>query len=387
MTHRLYYTDAYLRAFPARVVESAAGLVYLDRTAFYPASGGQPHDTGRIAGAAVLEVIDEGDRIAHRVSGTVTPGDVECSIDWDRRFDHMQQHTGQHLLSAVFVEMLGAATISFHLGEESSTIDIEAASLEPAAARRVEERANALVFENRPVNVSFEDASEAQGLRKAPSREGALRIITIEGCDRSACGGTHVRATGEIGVILIRKLEKIRGTTRVEFLCGTRAARRAAADYEALSRMAQAFSASLDGAPAMLAAHMEAARAAEKRLGKLELELAGHHGRELYAATPPDAAGLRRYVRRAPSGGVDPLRALAQGFTAGPRAIFLGVVENPPSLLLAASEDAGVDAGKIVKAAITGVGGRGGGTARIAQGSAGSLEALEAALAAIAAAL
>ncbi len=387
MTERLYYTDAYVREFPARVVESAAGFVYLDRTAFYPTSGGQPHDTGRIGSATVLEVVDEGEKISHRVSGEVAAGAVECTIDWERRFDHMQQHTGQHLLSAVFVELLGAGTVSFHLGQESSTIDIAAASFDAAAARRVEERANALVFENRPVRVSFEEATEAQGLRKASSRDGALRIIDIEGYDRSACGGTHVRATGEIGVILIRKLEKIRGTTRVEFLCGMRAARRAAADFEALSGMAQAFSASLDAAPGMLSAHMEAARAAEKRLGKFEIELAAYRGRELYANTAPDPAGLRRHVSRAVSGSVDQLRAVAQGFTAGSCAIFLGLVENPPSLLLAASEDAGLDAGKIVKSAITAAGGRGGGTARIAQGSAGSVEALESALGAITTAL
>ncbi len=202
------------------------------------------------------------------------------SIDWARRFDHMQQHTGQHLLSAVFEESFGLKTVSFHLGAESATIDIEG-NADASVAQKAERRANEIVFENRPVDVTFEDSALAQGLRKPSERAGTLRIISIDGVDRSACGGTHVRATGEIGVILIRKLEKIRNQTRVEFLCGGRAVRRARADYEALSRAAQLFSSPLDNVPAMLAEQLESTRAAEKSRRKLELELAAYKGREL----------------------------------------------------------------------------------------------------------
>lgn len=370
MTERLYYTDSYLRSFPARVSGATDGgcTVYLDRSAFYPASGGQPFDLGAIGGVAVIEVTDEEDRIAHRLAAPVDGGDVECFIDWARRFDHMQQHTGQHLLSAVLEESFGLKTVSFHLGADSATIDIEG-NADATVAQKAERRANEVVFENRPVAISFEDSTQARGLRKPSERAGTLRIISIEGLDRSACGGTHVRATGEIGAILIRKLEKIRNQTRVEFLCGGRAVRRARADYEALARAAQLFSSPLDSVPSMLADQLEAARAAEKSRRKLELDLAGYRGRELYQSTTPTADGFRRISQRGTSGNLEDLRAVAQNFTAHSKAVFLAALNEPPSVLLAVSEDAGIDAGRVLKAALTDAGGRGGGTARMAQGS------------------
>ncbi|MGD0670072.1 MAG: alanyl-tRNA editing protein [Bryobacteraceae bacterium] len=383
MTERLYYADSYLCSFRAQVVEAAAGglTVYLDRTAFYPASGGQPCDTGSIAGCAVLDVVEEGDRIAHHLSVPLTAGEADCAIDWERRFDHMQQHSGQHLLSAVFEELFALHTVSFHLGAESATIDIEGGAVEPSTVLAAERRVNAVVFENRPLTVEFEDAKVAAGLRKPSEREGTLRIVSIADLDRSACGGTHVRATGEIGPILIRKIEKVRETTRVEFVCGGRAVRRARADFDALSAAAQLFSVSLDGLPAAAAAHLETSRAADKARRKLEMDLAVFEGRDLYAAMAPGADGLRRHTRRLEGGSLDQLRAQAQSFTAQPKAVFVAALNDPPSLLLAASADSGIDAGKVLKAALTEAGGRGGGNARIAQGSVGTRESLDRVLA------
>jgi alanyl-tRNA synthetase len=370
MTERLYYHDCYLRHFNARVVETADGgaTAYLDRTAFYPTSGGQPFDTGSIGGVAVVDVVDEGERIAHRLANPLAYAAVDCVLDWDRRFDHMQQHTGQHLLSAVFAEQFGLHTVSFHLGAESSTIDLDAAAVDDRTVQETERCAGAIVFENRPVTFEYRDAAEAEGLRKASAREGKLRIVVIEGLDRSACGGTHVRATGEIGPILIRKLEKVRQTVRVEFLCGGRAVRRARADYEALSRVAQQFSASLEDAPALLASHLEGSRTADKARRKLELELAGYRGRELYDDTAAAPDGTRRHVRRMASGSMEEIRALAQSFTERPKAVFLAALE-PPAILYAVSADLGIDAGKVLQKALAEIGGRGGGNARFAQGS------------------
>jgi len=386
MTERLYYTDSYLRDFTARVVDQSddGALVYLDRTAFYPTSGGQPYDTGSIGGAAVLEVIDEGERIAHRVAGRVSSDAVDCAIDWQRRFDHMQQHTGQHLISAVFEELFGLRTVSFHLGAESATIDVEGAAVDARVLLEVERRANEIIYENRPVSVRFESAAEAQGLRKPSDREGSLRIVGIEAIDRSACGGTHVRTTGEIGAVLLRKTEKIRQATRVEFLCGARAVRRAHADYDALSKAGQLFSVSLDEVPAALATLLESARAGDKARKKLELELAAYRGRELYQEAEAGADGIRRIVQRLDRGAVDELRAVAQNFTAQGKAVFLASLADPPSVLLATSADSGVDAGQLVKAAVTAAGGRGGGNARMAQGSVPDAAALEAVLAKLA---
>ena len=380
MSDRLYYTDSYLRDFPARVIETSADglVVYLDRTAFYPASGGQPFDLGTISGVAVTEVFDEAERVAHRVAAPVAVGPVECAIDWRRRFDHMQQHTGQHLLSAVFEELFHLKTVSFHMGGDSSTIDLEGGAVDARVLAETERRVNEAIWENRPVAVQFEHAAEVQGLRKPSGREGTLRIVSIEGMDRSACGGTHVRATGEIGAVLLRKVEKVRQTTRVEFLCGGRAIRRARADYEALSRTAQLFSAPLDEVPGMVAAAQEAARAGDKARRKLELDLAAYQGRELYTSTEPGADGIRRVSRRAERGNLEELRAIAQNFTAQSKAVFVAALQDPASILLAVSEDAGIDAGKVLKAALTAHGGRGGGTSRIAQGSVGDAGRLDA---------
>ena len=377
MTERLYYDDSYLRQFTARALECDGSRVYLDRTAFYPTSGGQPFDLGSIAGVAVREVVDEGDRIAHLLASPLAAGPVDCVLDWGRRFDHMQQHTGQHLLSAVFEEMFHRRTVSFHLGAESSTIDLEGGAVDARAAAAAEGRANEIVCENRPVSIGYQRAEEAEALRKPSEREGTLRIVSIERLDRSACGGTHVRTTGEIGAVLIRKLEKVRQTVRVEFLCGGRATRRARADYDALNRVAQLFSSSLDEAPAMVAAQLETARAADKARRKLELDLAAYQGRELYRNTAPDAAGMRRVVRRASAGSLEELRALAQNFTAQPKAVFVASLADPPSVMLAASADAGMDAGQALKAALAEAGGRGGGTARMAQGSVPAAALLE----------
>jgi alanyl-tRNA synthetase len=379
MTERLYYTDSYLREFSARVVDRSSDghTVYLDRTAFYPTSGGQPFDVGAIGGAAVTEVIDEDDRVAHRVAAAVEADDVACAIHWGRRFDHMQQHSGQHLLSAVFEELFRLRTVSFHLGVESSTIDLEGAAVDARTVLDVERRVNELVSENLPVTVTFEDARQVQGLRKPSDRDGTLRVISISGLDRSACGGTHVRSTGEIGPVLLRKLEKIRQSTRVEFVCGGRAVRRARADFEALTKVAQLFSASLDETPGMVAAQLEAAKAGEKARRKVELDLAAYRGKELYRETQPGADGVRRVTERLDRGNLEDLRAVAQNFTAQTKSVFLAVMKDPPSLLLAASEDAGLDAGKVLKAAVTQAGGRGGGNARIAQGSVADAAALD----------
>jgi len=371
VTERLYYTDSYLREFRARVTGRAddGRRIYLERSAFYPTSGGQPHDTGSIGGVPLVAVEDEGEAIAHLVAAPIENDEVDCRVDWDRRFDHMQQHSGQHLLSAVFVEHFGVATVSFHLGQESSTIDLDTAALEPARMLEAERRANEVVCENRLLAVSFEDAAQTRGLRKPSEREGTLRIVSIEGLDRSACGGTHVARTGEIGPILLRKTERVRNTVRVEFLCGGRALRRARADFDALSRVAQMVSVSLDEAPDVVAAQFEAARQAEKLRRKLETELAQVQGRELYSSKAPDADGVRRVWRRMPSGNLEDLRAIAQSFTAQARAVFAAALDDPPAVLLAASADSGLDAGKVLKAALVEAGGRGGGNQRMAQGS------------------
>jgi alanyl-tRNA synthetase len=379
MTERLYYGDSYLREFRARVLDRShdGSAVYLDRTAFYPTSGGQPNDTGSLNGTAVVDVIDEGERIAHRLAVPIDAMDVDCRVDWSRRFDHMQQHSGQHLLSAVFIEQFGIETCSFHLGEEISTLDLETPAIDMEKVIGAERRANEAVAENRPILVTYEDAVAAGDLRKPSDRAGTLRIVSIRGLDRIACGGTHVRLTGEIGPVLIRRLEKIRNTVRVEFLCGGRAVHRARADYNLVTRIAQTFSTSPDETPELAAAQLEAIREADRLRRKLESELARYQGRELYDATAPGANGLRRVVRRLAKGTLDELRPLAQSFTAQPKAVFITAIEQPATVLLATSADSGLDAGKTLQPLLAQAGGRGGGSARMAQGSLPTAQALD----------
>ena len=336
---RLYYDTAYATSFEAHVLETKeeGRRVYLDQTAFYPTSGGQLHDLGTLNGIAILDVVDEEDgRIAHVLAGPLTGTKVVGEIDWERRFDHMQQHSGQHLLSAVTPHL----TVGVHLGLETSTIDLATERLDLAA---IEDRANAEVFRNRAVTVSYEDAKTAQGLRKATERSGTIRIVTMDGLDRSACGGTHVQATGEIGPIWIRKTEKIRGNLRVHFLCGNRALRAMRAERLQLE--------------AALVGQTEAAKEADKRAQKLGLELAGYRGRELYGH------GARQLVE----GPIDDAsRALANAFLAQGPGTLLFVSLEPAAVMLASNS---VHCGNTLKPLLTEHGGRGGGSANLAQGS------------------
>jgi alanyl-tRNA synthetase len=372
MSERLYYDDCYLREFEEVVVDAGEDRrrIVLDRTAFYPTSGGQPFDLGTLNDSAVIEVNESDSGIIHVLDRPLTGERVRAAVNWERRFDHMQQHTGQHLLSAVFEELYGFKTVSFHLGSEESTIDLAALSLTAEQVRDVERRANQVVFENRAVRIAYEDATEAGGLRKPSEREGVLRIVSIEGLDRSACGGTHVRATGEIGPIVLRKTEKIRGNVRVEFLCGFRAVLRARKDYYALTEIAQIFSAGIDEAATLVRAQSARVAEAEKARRKLAAELAQSRGREIHAATVPGPDGIRRYVVSQQKGPLaEEVRIEAQSFVAQGKAIFFATTEEPPSVLVGTSADSGAHAGELVKAFTALNGGRGGGNAQIAQGS------------------
>jgi alanyl-tRNA synthetase len=379
MTDRLYYTDAYLTTFDAEVVgRSEDGRrVTLDRSAFYPTSGGQPHDLGLLGGVRVTDVIDDEEEVTHVLESPLTGERVHGAIDWPRRFDHMQQHTGQHLLSAVIADLYGHETVSVHFAATYSTLDLDVPTITPERIREVEVRVNAVMVENRPVRVSFEDAATATGLRKATTRAGTIRVVQIDGLDRSACGGTHVRATGEIGAILLGRVEKVRGAARMTFVCGHRAVQRARADHEALSGMAQRMSASLEELPALVASQREQLQTLESARRRLESELDGYRARERYEAAVPDLHGVRRVVERRPSGAVDELRGLGLALCGFARALMIGVVVEPPAVLLAASEDSGVDAGRTLKEALVAVGGRGGGSPRLAQGTVPDRAALD----------
>src|ERR1700735_3993774 len=267
LTERIYYHDSFLREFDANVVscerEGQRWKVILDRTAFYPTPGGQPHDSGTLGDIEVLEVVDAVPDVAvpsvvapdpgaarevvHYTSVEVPAGPVHGKIDWDRRLDHMQQHTAQHLLSAAFIELFGFQTKSFHLGRLTSTIDLEAPAILPRHLEEAEQRTNQIIFEDREVVVRFGTAQELAeaGIRKKVEREGLLRAIDVEGFDRQPCGGTHLARTGQAGLVLIRKLERRRDSWRIEYVAGNRALAAARSDFSILTQAASAVTCAL----------------------------------------------------------------------------------------------------------------------------------------------
>ena len=373
MTERLYYTDSGLADFRAKVVagDEPATTLYLDRTAFYPASGGQPHDLGTLNGIAVVDVIDEEERIAHRLASPLRATEVQGLIDWPRRFDHMQQHTGQHLLSAVLAERFGVATLSFNLGDDAATIDVDAADLPAGKLVEIERAANEEIWADRLVTAAVEN--DAVGLRKASERAGPLRVVTIAGLDRSACGGTHVSSTGQIGLVLLRRVEKVRQSLRLEFLCGGRALDRARADFTALSAAARVYSVGLDLLPASVRDSQARLATAEKALTKLRISAAEQRGVAAYGQTEANAQGRRVMVAEV-SAISDEVRAEAQGFTQLGRAAYAAWTDG--AVLLAVSAESDLNAGALFKEAVGHVGGRGGGGQTLAQGSSENARAL-----------
>src|SRR5437870_6526086 len=287
-TERLYYSDPYLLEFDANVVEikpigNRTGVV-LDRTAFYPTSGGQPNDLGTINDVPLVDCVEDAasGNVIHVLEGKIDGQSVRGRIDSERRADHMQQHSGQHVLSQAFVELFNWPTVSFHLGMVSCTIDLPADSVSREQAEAAEDLANRIVRENRSVAVRYvahENIAEA-GLRKPTERAGDIRVIDIAGYDRSACGGTHVRMTGEIGPILITGLERAKKQTRVQFICGDRVVRYARAANRALEAISQTISAPALESAAAVRALWDEHQQAGKRVEDLESQLMDYEAAE-----------------------------------------------------------------------------------------------------------
>ena len=373
-TERLYYTDCYMKEFEAGVLEvepvGQGFRVVLDRTAFYPDSGGQPSDRGTLAGMPVTEVLDEGDALAHILEARPQGERVAGRIDWERRFDHMQQHTGQHVLSAAFEKSVGAKTVSFHLGAEIATIDLDTDRLGRRQIEEAEELANRVIFENRDVRILFRAASAAQqmDLRKPTERQGDVRLVEVADFDLSACGGTHVKSTGAIGMVLVRKFERLKGNTRLEFLCGTRAVRAARRDFSLLSEAARLFSGALESVPTLISKQAEELKGAQRVNQKLVERLAEYRALELW--TDAVGRGERRIVKHILEA-EDHAQAkrVAHAIARQPSSVALiGVKGEPAALFFAQSSGGPDDMGAILKQTVAQVGGKGGGARDFAQG-------------------
>jgi alanyl-tRNA synthetase len=414
MTGRLYYRDSYLREFDAYVVscetqltgnsgQTAPGwLVTLDQTAFYPTSGGQPHDTGWLSDASVLDVFERADgTIVHVTNREVALGPVQGSVDWPRRFDHMQQHTGSHLLCAAFETLFGIQTVSFHIGGTLSTLDFAVSSLSTEQLESAERFVNELVFADRPVRVQYGTAADLAtlGVRNEADRAGILRAVEVEGVGIQACGGTHVCRTGQIGMILIRRMKKMRECWRVEFACGERARRIAREDFILVDEISQRLTCGPTKIHAAIARIVDernaATRASERNLAevaalKAKSLLSDKNGRQNghpkanqngsqngnqngnHAIDRP-----RIVVDIVADADIEYLRSVATHLIMEPGVVALLGSESNGLIVMAKSEGVSGDMNVLLREAVKACGGKGGGTTDFAQGSVAERSVLE----------
>ena len=395
-SEHLYYSDSFLRTFTGavtdvrEVADSNGKQIWqlaLNRTAFYPTSGGQPFDTGQLSavsldGTALMVPVeqveeDEQGAVWHFVRNPLVAGTfVEGQIDWKRRFDHMQQHTGQHLLSAVFWRELQAPTISFNLGESTSTIDLASEQVTHQSLERVERIANEIIGEDRQVTTRDLPRGEAEAmlaagqLRKLPDRQGTIRVIDIADYDKNACGGTHVRSTGQIGGLQVRAVERVSRGVRIEFVCGLRAVRAVRADLAILRETSALLSTRATELASTVGRLLTEGKANAKQCQKLREELAVFQGAKL-AMEEPIESGLRLVVRAWRDRDRDYVRLLASRTAiAAPRTavIFSANDSDPVRVFVARSSDLDFNCGQIMREALAQMGLRGGGSADLAQG-------------------
>jgi len=375
MTDRIYYAEPSCRAFNATVTglgeRDGRSIVRLDRTAFYPTSGGQPFDTGRLGPVEVIETIDEDEEIVHVVSAPVASGTrVRGEIDWTRRFDHMQQHTGQHVLSAAFDRLFENRTTSFHMGADLSTVDLAREATAVEIDRAIDE-ANRVVWEDREVSVRFVSADEAARLplRKEPVRAGTLRLIEISDFDLSACGGTHVSRTGAIGVIVVTSAERFRGGSRITFACGSRALRAFRGYRDAVAGSVRVLSVLPHELPGAVERAQQDAKDLRKTVSRLQTQLAGHEAARLFEGAT--LAGDRRVIVQALEGwDAAGLKAIATSLVAQSGVVAALVSPGDPiAVVVGRSQNVAVDSSKTLRVLLDRFGGRGGGRPELAQGA------------------
>jgi alanyl-tRNA synthetase len=399
MTERLYYHDPFLYEFDGEITEVVPATeinhrhgVFLDRTAFYPTSGGQVHDTGWISSDSaklrVTEVVEAEDgRVVHYLEADKPPERgtrIRGLIDPARRRDHMQQHSGQHVLSAAFIRLFNMPTVSFHMGDDYCSIDLDTPSLGAEQLQQAELLANQIVQENRRVEIKFVTQEEAQnlGLRKAPRADkDELRLIDIHDFDLSACGGTHVGGTGQIGCILLRKTERVRQGWRVEFVCGQRAVATARRDYTTLTEAAGLFSGHIRDIPQQVRKSLDEIRTVRKAGEQLMEELAELQAVRLLAEAAP-VSGHKLIVRVFSDRDLSFIRLLAQKLTrleANVVALLAATAEQT-SLVFAQSKGMPFDMGALLKETLVELGGRGGGSKDMAQGGAPRADGMQGAM-------
>ncbi len=393
MTTLLYYDDSYCTHFAAEVTAVAEleghPALQLAQTHFYPTSGGQPHDTGRLAGAPVVDVRaqDGGvwhllakDAAGHQAAQPQMVGrQVEGSIDWPRRYDHMQQHSGQHLLSQVFYRLYGAETVSVHFGALESTLDLDGETLEAEQLAAAEQEANRLAYQALPISAYQvnQEALSAIPLRRPPTVSGLVRIVEIAGYDYSACGGTHVHTTAELAPVKVLRQERRRGQSRLTFVCGLRACADYAARHALLAEAAVLFSNEAAAVPGLIRRSLEQNRDLQRQVETLAEQLAHYEIDELLADAATvvdpgaDPAGDLRVVQKLYADrSVDDLKRTAALLRSRPQTLALLATQagGKLTLLFGRSEDGSIHCGNLLRATLQAFGGSGGGRPDLAQG-------------------
>lgn len=379
---RVYYADSLLTSFESVVASCAPAdnghfHVVLDATAFYPTSGGQPHDLGTLEidgrHLNVVDVIDDEatGEVVHVVNASVAAGThVRGEIDRSRRVVHMQQHTGQHILSAVFDQQHRAKTVSFHMGSASSTIDL-AREVTPAEMTAAEAAANGVVFDDLEVGIRYASAEEAAAmpLRKESGRTGTLRLIEVPGVDLSACGGTHVPRTGMIGLVVITGWERFKGGTRVSFACGWRAVSAHSALRDITMSASRMLTVAASDLPDSIGRMQTQIKEQQRSIRDLQEQVTARLAAELRDAAEPGPGGAKLIVRAQPGWDAGAIKFLASAIVSVPGFIVVLTGDGSPVPVVAArSADVGFDAGAWIKDATAALGGRGGGRPELAQG-------------------
>ncbi|MFH1942619.1 MAG: DHHA1 domain-containing protein [bacterium] len=387
MTERLFDEDAYQKGFEATVLSKSdvRGMqtVVLDRTLFYPASGGQPADKGFLGGAEVVDVVEEEGIILHVVNGEIgTQEKISGKIDWDRRFDHMQQHTGQHILSQSLLRSIEAMTVGFHLGADYATIDLDKADISDDDVRRTERIANGVIFDNRDVHIG-QVTHESEGslpLRKPPKKTGTVRVVEIEGFDRIACCGTHVRKTGEVGIVKVVRMERYKGGTRVTFRCGGRALKDYQDKTDILGEVCRMMTAGQEDVLSSLNRWKDEVKSVSKKIRSLREELLGYEvGRLVEEA---ENIGCIRVVRisfedRDP----DEVQELVKRLIRSEHVVALiGLKTDRAYLYFGKSANVDADMTKLLETACEEIEGKGGGSSAMARGSGQKISGLNDAL-------
>ena len=380
MTDRLYYNDSYIHEFSANVLEhptvSEQPAVVLDRTYFYPTGGGQPNDLGEIEGVSVADVFTrEGDSaVVHVLSAPITVDSVTCRIDWSRRFDFMQHHTGQHILSQAFVQVADAHTVGFHLSPDSVTIDLNKTGLSDATIAEVEDLANSVIYENRTVTARIVDPAETAGvrMRNLPERlhTAGLRVIDIEDFDVTACGGTHVAHTGEIGIIKVLRLEKRGDKARVEFRCGKRALLDFRLKNSLIYQLTAALTCGMEELPQSVQRLQDNLKSLQSDLKSANQQLLDYEASQLLAQAA-EHNGIKIIKLHFEQRDAGEVRLLAARLTQTPgTAALLGISGERAHLVFARSADLPDDMNALLKQTLTQIeNGRGGGQPTMAQGS------------------